>query len=197
MLSYLKGKILEKGLNKVVLETNGIGWEIFVSEQTQKRLPGRGKTVKLFVFLQQKFQEGVFELYGFLTQEEKELFLLLTSVDKIGPRIALNILSSAPVEKIKSAIQLGKTEFLNKVIGVGEKTAARIVFELSKKIRAGKFEAGLFEADLEVEEALLVMGFSQKQAKKAIAALGDKPVGVSARLAAALKILTGKNESGV
>ncbi|MEW5805725.1 MAG: Holliday junction branch migration protein RuvA [Patescibacteria group bacterium] len=194
MFSYLEGKIKEKSHNRAILETSGIGWEVFISEQTFKKLPAKDKKAKLFVFLQQKSQEGVFEVYGFLTQEEKELFLLLTSVDKIGPRIALNILSSAPIDKIKSAIQLGKTEFLNKIIGVGEKTASRIVFELSKKIRSGRIEPGLFDLDLEVEEALLVMGFSLKQAKKAIAELGDKPVKVSERIAVALKILSGKTK---
>ncbi len=193
MISYLKGNLVEKNQGKVVIEdTNGIGWEIFVSEEALRKIGAVGKTVKFFTRLVFKQQEGVFEIFGFLTQEEKEMFLLLTSVDKIGPRTALNVLGSAPIDKIKSAIQHGKTEFLNKVVGIGEKTASRIVFELQKKIKSGKLASSIFDIDVEVEEALVSLGFSEKDVKKAINQLGDLPVKVNDRVTKALKILSGR-----
>ena len=193
MFAYLQGKLIQKNQGKVVIETdNGIGWEIFVSEECLKKIGAPGKQVKLFTRVVFKQQEGVFEIFGFLTQEEKEMFLLLTSVDKIGPRTALNVLGSAPIDKIKSAIQHGKTEFLNKVVGIGEKTAARLVFELQKKIKSGNLASNIFDVDVEVEEALASLGFSEKDVKKAINQLGDLPVKVSDRVAKALKILSGR-----
>ncbi len=193
MFSYLKGKLVEKNQGKVVIEdANGFGWEIWVSEECLRKIGAAGKSVKLFTRMIFKQQEGVFETFGFLTREEKEMFLLLTSVDKIGSRTALNVLGSAPIDKIKSAIQHGKTEFLNKVVGIGEKTASRIVFELQKKIKSGNLAPGVFDADVSVEEALVSLGFSEKDVKKAINQLGDSPAKVSDRVAKALRILSGK-----
>ena len=193
MFSYLKGKLVEKNQGKVVIEdANGFGWEIWVSEECLRKIGAAGKSVKLFTRMIFKQQEGVFETFGFLTREEKEMFLLLTSVDKIGSRTALNVLGSAPIDKIKSAIQHGKTEFLNKVVGIGEKNASRIVFELQKKIKSGNLAPGVFDADVSVEEALVSLGFSEKDVKKAINQLGDSPAKVSDRVAKALRILSGK-----
>ena len=194
MFAYIQGELKEKQDNRVVVETSGIGWEIFVSEECLRKIDTAGKQVKLFTRLVFKQQEGVFETFGFLTQEEKEMFMLLTSVDKIGPRTALNVLGSAPIDKIKSAIQHGKTEFLNKVVGIGEKTASRIVFELEKKIKSGKLASGIFDVDVEVEEALVSLGFSEKDVKKVINQLGDLPVKVSDRVAKALRILSGRKK---
>ncbi len=194
MFAYIQGELKEKQDNRVVVETSGIGWEIFVSEECLRKIGAAGKQVKLFTRLVFKQQEGVFETFGFLTQEEKEMFMLLTSVDKIGPRTALNVLGSAPIDKIKSAIQHGKTEFLNKVVGIGEKTASRIVFELEKKIKSGKLASGIFDVDVEVEEALVSLGFSEKDVKKVINQLGDLPVKVSDRVAKALRILSGRKK---
>jgi Holliday junction DNA helicase RuvA len=192
MFVCLQGKLAEKSFGKVIIEASGFGFEIFVSEECLKKIGAPGKQVKLFTRVVFKQQEGVFEIFGFLTQEEKEMFLLLTSVDKIGPRTALNVMGSAPIDKIKSAIQHGKTEFLNKVVGIGEKTAARLVFELQKKIKSGNLASNIFDVDVEVEEALVSLGFSEKDVKKAINQLGDLPVKVSDRVAKALKILSGR-----
>lgn len=193
MFGYIKGKLTEKNQGKVIIEdANGVGWEVWVSEECLRKIGATGKPVKLFIRTVFKQQEGVFETFGFLTEEEKEMFLLLTSVDKIGSRTALNVLGSAPIDKIKSAIQHGKTEFLNKVVGVGEKTASRIVFELQKKIKSGKLASSIFDIDVEVEEALVSLGFSEKDVKKAINQLGDLPVKVNDRVTKALKILSGR-----
>ncbi len=121
MISFLQGKLIEKSSGKIIIEVGDLGFEAFVSEECLRKIGTVGKQVKLFTRVVFKQQEGVFETFGFLTSEEKEMFLLLTSVDKIGPRTALNVLGSAPIEKIRSAISHGKTEFLNKVVGIGEK----------------------------------------------------------------------------
>ncbi|HCI05468.1 TPA: Holliday junction branch migration protein RuvA [Patescibacteria group bacterium] len=190
MFSFLQGKLVNKSQGKIVIENNGVGWEIIVSDQTLKSVGSPGGQIKIFTRLEFKQQEGVFEIFGFSTVEEKEMFLLLTSVDKIGPRTALNVLSSAPVEKIKSAIRHGKAEFLNKVVGIGEKTASRIVFELEKKIKSGSLSPGIFDTDVEVEEALLTLGFSKKEIKQAIQKLPSHPQKLNERVALALKILS-------
>ncbi len=192
MISFLQGKLIEKSSGKIIIEVGDLGFEAFVSEECLRKIGTVGKQVKLFTRVVFKQQEGVFETFGFLTSEEKEMFLLLTSVDKIGPRTALNVLGSAPIEKIRSAISHGKTEFLNKVVGIGEKTASRIVFELQKKIKSSNLASGVFDVDVEVEEALVSLGFSERDVKKAMSQLGDQPLKVSDRVTKSLKILSGK-----
>ncbi|OGY39809.1 MAG: Holliday junction DNA helicase RuvA [Candidatus Brennerbacteria bacterium RIFOXYC1_FULL_41_11] len=192
MISFLQGKLIEKSLGRVMIEAGGFGFEIFVSEECQRKIGAINKQVKLFTRVVFKQQEGVFEIFGFLTREEKEMFLLLTSVDKVGPKTALNVLGSAPIEKIKSAIEHGKTEFLNKVVGIGEKTTARLIFELQKKIKSGNLSAGIFDADVEVEGVLVSLGYSGKESKRAISQLGNESGKISDRVAKALKILSGR-----
>lgn len=192
MFSYLKGKIIEKQKNKIILETAGIGWEILVSSEALKNLPQAGKEAKILVYQVFKDQENIFELYGFAFEEEKNLFLLLISVDKIGPKTALNILSAGSFDKLISAIQHEKTEFLSKLPGIGAKTASRIIFELSKKIKSGKLSADFLDTDLQVEEALESLGFAQKEIKTALVKLSPKIEGINERVAEALKILSGK-----
>lgn len=193
MISYIQGKLKEKQAGKVIIETdNGFGFEILVSEQAQREIGSIGKTVKVFTHCVFKQQDGVFEIFGFFSQEEKQMFLLLTSVDKIGPRTALNVLGSLPLDKLKSAIQHGKREFLNKVVGIGEKTASRLVFELQKKIKTIGLSGEVFDADVEVEEALVSLGYSEKEIKRVIGQMSDEPAKVSERVAMALRLLSGR-----
>lgn len=192
MINFIIGEVKEKTEKSVVLERGGIGFELLVSQQTLKTLPALKRQAKLFTFLRFKAQEGEVELYGFASKEEKHLFELLINVDKIGPKTALNILSAAPVKKLQLAISSKKIEFLTDIIGLTEKTANRIVIELAKKVSNLSRAADLLDMDVQLEEALLSLGFSKKEVRKAIEQLDvyNRDYGdLGLRLKKALKVL--------
>jgi len=191
MISFIQGKIVEKGMDTVVVQSGGIGWEVLVSKKTSRALSMQKARVKLYTFLRFK-QEGVFELYGFGTQAEKELFELLISVDKIGPKAALNILSAGSPDKIQSAIKLGKVDFLTRVVGLTDRTAERLIVELSRKIKTSAKHSETFDIDIDVQEALLSLGFTKGQIRKAVDKLDPDTTDFQARVKQALKVLTGR-----
>lgn len=182
---------MEKGSDTVVVQSGGIGWELLVSKKTSRALEGKKTNVKLYTFLRFK-QDGIFELYGFSTREEKELFELLISVDKIGPKTALNILSAGSPDKIQSAIKLGKVDFLTRVVGLTDRTAERLIVELSHKIKTSTKYSGTFDIDVDVQEVLLSLGFTKGQIRKAVDKLDPDITDFQARVKQALKVLTGK-----
>ena len=191
MISFIQGKIVEKGMDTVVVQSGGIGWEVLVSKKTSRALSMQKARVKLYTFLRFK-QEGVFELYGFGTQAEKELFELLISVDKIGPKAALNILSAGSPDKIQSAIKLGKVDFLTRVVGLTDRTAERLIVELSRKIKTSAKHSETFDIDIDVQGALLSLGFTKGQIRKAVDKLDPDTTDFQSRVKQALKVLTGR-----
>ncbi len=191
MISFIQGKVVEKGLDRVVVESYGTGWEVLVSKETSRSLSMQKARVKLYTFLRFK-QEGVFEMYGFGTQAEKELFELLISVNKIGPKIALNILGAGSPDKIQSAIKLGKVDFLTRVVGLTDRTAERLIVELSRKIKTSTKYSGTFDIDVDVQEVLLSLGFTKGQIRKAVDKLDPDITDFQVRVKQALKVLTGK-----
>jgi len=178
-------------MDTVVVQSGGIGWEVLVSKKTSRALSMQKARVKLYTFLRFK-QEGVFELYGFGTQAEKELFELLISVDKIGPKTALNILSAGSPDKIQSAIKLGKVDFLTRVVGLTDRTAERLIVELSRKIKTSAKHSETFDIDIDVQEALLSLGFTKGQIRKAVDKLDPDTTDFQSRVKQALKVLTGR-----
>jgi len=191
MISFIQGKIVEKGMDTVVVQSGGIGWEVLVSKKTSRALSMQKARVKLYTFLRFK-QGGVFELYGFGTQAEKELFELLISVDKIGPKTALNILSAGSPDKIQSAIKLGKVDFLTRVVGLTDRTAERLIVELSRKIKTSAKHSETFDIDIDVQGALLSLGFTKGQIRKAVDKLDPDTTDFQSRVKQALKVLTGR-----
>ena len=189
MLDYLIGRIKEKTNRSVVLEVGGMGLKALISEQTAKGLPALGKPTKLFVFLRLKAQEGEFELMGFGSEAERNLFWLLTTIDKIGPKTALNILSAAPLVRLQTAIASKKIEFLTSIVGLTEKTANRLVIELAKKVKDLSHSPDLLDLDVQLEEALVSLGFTKREARSALEKLDAFDGDLNARLKKALKVL--------
>ncbi|MGN1208580.1 MAG: Holliday junction branch migration protein RuvA [Christensenellales bacterium] len=131
MIAYLKGKIIDKTENVVVVETNGIGYEVNISLNTSLSLSNKTEC-ELFTYLQVR-EDGVF-LFGFATKQEKELFLKLITVSGVGPKMAITILGGASLADILTAIVCEDSKFLSKFKGVGKKTAERIVLELKENV---------------------------------------------------------------
>ena len=173
MYSYIKGIVEEIYLDRIVLENNGIGYEINVSSFTAQSVQ-KGKSAKIFTKL--IVREDDMSLCGFASQRELEMFKLLTSVSKIGPKVGLGILSSATPPQLSAYILSEDIAKLSKCPGVGKKTAERIVLELKDKVDKdmAEFEATLFNqapTGLELDEAveaLLALGYSSTEAKEAV-----------------------------
>ncbi len=132
MYSFISGIIEDKLENLVVIEQNGIGYEIFVSTNTLSNLPNVGEYAKIYTYLH--VREDAFQLYGFLSKEEKNLFLKLITVSGVGSKMALVILSSLSVQNLISCIVSGDVKTLSQAKGVGKKTAERIILELKGKL---------------------------------------------------------------
>jgi Holliday junction DNA helicase RuvA len=198
MYHYLTGKIAGKTPTSVILDVNGIGYEVRVSLSTFSNLPNLGETVKLFTHF--VVREDAQLLYGFATEEERETFKLLISISGIGPKLAITLLSGVTLQELKRAIQEKNVPVLTAISGIGQKTAERVIIELKDKIGRSEVPAGkelIHDAgisDQMVEDsvsALVSLGYTKQKAKEAIqktlkAMLGKKP-SVEEIIRAALK----------
>jgi Holliday junction DNA helicase RuvA len=176
MIAHLSGQLFKKSTQSVIIEAGGIGYEVFVPLSTFYALPEIGERVNLHIFTH--VREDALILFGFYTNLEKELFLMLISVSGIGPKLSVNILSGIGPQELLKAMGRGDAVRLQAIPGVGKKTAERIALEL--KDRASRI-IGLEEIPLEpVMEAadrrliddslsaLLNLGYSRKSAGRAI-----------------------------
>jgi Holliday junction DNA helicase RuvA len=162
MLSFIKGKVVVTDENAIVLENNGIGFEINVSSNTFVQTAGKAEAM-LYTYLHVK-EDGI-ALYGFSTDEERKMFLNLITVSGVGPKVALNILSGISPRDLAVSIASQDSSMLQRVKGIGKKTAERIILELKEKV------AG--EAFSRAPEAVPMQG-SAREAFEALSALGLK-----------------------
>ncbi len=176
MISFLHGKLVDALPTQVMIEVNGIGYEVLIPLSSYDKLPHPGQEVKLLTHL--VVREDAHTLYGFMSAAERELFrLLINTVSGIGPKIALNVLSGISVTAFRGAVANGDVKALSQISGVGRKTAERIVVELRDKIGpAGAWEASSAQRGLAPDEqklndavlALLALGFKQLEAHDAV-----------------------------
>ena len=133
MIVSLRGKLIEAGVLRVVIESAGVGYEVNVPVTTAERLPQLGAEV--FLLIHQVFREDGQALYGFAVAEEREFFkLLVEKVSGVGPKMALNILSRLSLPILRDAILRGDVALLSQCPGIGKKTAERLVMELKDKV---------------------------------------------------------------
>ncbi len=176
MITLLTGTVSESGEDTVTINVGGVGFEVQVPASTRANLPRMGEEVTLFTHLYLRPEEV--RLFGFLTHEERQLFEILISVQKVGVRIALDILSTLSLEDFHSAILTGNLKALTQVHGVGRKLAERILFELKEKISLlplpeGKTRSATAEFPLEKRytdavDALIGLGCRPAVAQKAV-----------------------------
>lgn len=155
MYSYIIGKLTEKVENTIVVETNGIGYEIMASQSTIENIGNIGDVVKVYTYL--LVREDEMSLYGFSSVAEKQMFLKLTSISGIGPKMSIGILSNINLSDLALAIVSNDASLLYKVKGVGKKTADRIVLELNEKLdNVEQYQTDKKQANLgEVDDAIL------------------------------------------
>ena len=169
MFYYVDGtvSVLQQGL--VVIDCGGVGYACHASQNTIGKLK-TGEKARLLTWL--NVREGVFELYGFIDEEEKSCFLMLTSVNGVGPKAALSILSVAPPDRLALSIITGDEKMLMQAPGIGKKIAQRIILELKDKLTKEQQEIGMPTAPgivagekskaVEAAAALAVLGYTQQ-----------------------------------
>ncbi|MDQ0150010.1 Holliday junction branch migration protein RuvA [Eubacterium multiforme] len=179
MYEYIKGNYIGIVKDYVVIENNGIGYKIFSSGITMAEMPSIGEEVKLY--LEQIVREDFIGLYGFLSKEELQMFNMLISINGVGAKAALSLLSISRINNLKYAIMTGDEKHLCRAPGIGKKTAGRIILELKDKLKPDELIEGeenvskLIPSDddyaLKISEvlgALLALGYSEKEANMAI-----------------------------
>lgn len=190
MISFLRGKVSLKTEKYAIIETGGIGFRVNLSEKTLSKIPQVGGSLKLFTYL--SIKETGWDLFGFLTFEELELFELLISIPGIGPKTAMNILGVASVQDLEEAIVLGDETILGKVSGIGKKMAQKIVLELKTKVKKiSKSKTGISKVagDIEVIDALVSLGYKVYEARETLHQLPETVRGVENRIKECLKRL--------
>ncbi|MEK7774154.1 MAG: Holliday junction branch migration protein RuvA [Deltaproteobacteria bacterium] len=133
MIAHIRGKLMRKSTETVVIDVNGVGYEVFIPLTTYYQLPEINHDLSLNVHT--NVREDAIQLYGFLTLEEKEAFQLLISVSGVGPKLARNILSGIPVGDLVRAIASSDRVRLNSIPGIGAKSAERLIVELKDKVK--------------------------------------------------------------
>ncbi|MBN7572745.1 MULTISPECIES: Holliday junction branch migration protein RuvA [Clostridium] len=198
MYEYIKGKYI--GINKdyVIVENSGIGYKIFTSGATMSSMPKNGEEIMLY--LEQIVREDFIGLYGFDSKEELEMFKLLLTVSGVGPKAALSLLSISRVNNLKYAIMIGDEKHICRGVGIGKKTAARIILEIKDKLKPDELLDSSVEIHTKDNEnvmalsealsALIALGYSEKEAESVLKKI-DKNDSVENIIKNALKALMG------
>jgi Holliday junction DNA helicase RuvA len=168
MIGYLKGKIISSKPTHILLDVNGVGYTVKISINTFERISGK-ETASLFIHTNVK--EDAITLFGFYSEAEKEMFELLISINGVGPKSALSLLSGISTDDLKQAIMTSNIERIVAVPGIGRKTAERLVLELRNKVRDVK-EEGIAPTKPSVQKeavgALTTLGYNLVSAEKAV-----------------------------
>ncbi|EGT0013293.1 Holliday junction branch migration protein RuvA [Clostridium perfringens] len=199
MYEYIRGQFQGISKDYVVIELNNIGYKIFTSGNTMSNMPKVGDEVLLY--LEQIVREDFIGLYGFTTREELEMFKLLLSINGVGAKAALSLLSISTVNNLKYAIMMGDEKHITRAPGIGKKTAQRIILELKDKLKPdeltseeGQLIKGINDnSDYsfninETLSALMALGYTEKEAQKALEKV-DKTLSIENMIKESLKLL--------
>src|SRR5690349_15616831 len=188
MIGRLVGTLAEKSPPQLLVDANGVGYEVDVPMSTFYNLPGLGERVTLLTHF--VVREDAQQLFGFLTPEERNTFRQLVKISGVGPRTALSILSGLSVGELAQAVSAPQAGRLVKVPGIGKKTAERLLLELKGKLGPdlGAPVQVASDAQADIVQALVALGYSEKEAAAALKAL-PPDIGVSEGIKAALKAL--------
>jgi Holliday junction DNA helicase RuvA len=198
MIASVTGEVLVRRPDYVVLDASGVGYRLAVSAETLREVPATGKKATLHSHL--VVRDDALNLYGFASEEEHDLFLLLISVSGVGPKVAIAALSGGPVRELLSAIAGGDAKRFQAVPGIGKRTAERIMVELREKV-AGELsgdgieirKGGGVSPRSEAREGLLNLGYTPAEAEKLL----DRADGESAEelIQSALRTSAGATEA--
>ncbi|MCR4416242.1 MAG: Holliday junction branch migration protein RuvA [Ignavibacteria bacterium] len=171
MFNYLSGKLIKKNPTNVILDVNGVGYQINISLNTFEKLPEVESDIRIFTVLIPR--EDSIQLYGFFDEDEKQMFEQLLSISGIGPKVAQSILSGISPDELRNHIIQGNTLALTNIPGVGKKTAERMIVELRDKLTKISPPERIISKDAEeiriqAYQALITLGYQKQHAEKAI-----------------------------
>lgn len=168
MIAFLKGNIIQKTSNKVILDVGGVGYCAFIPLSTYLKLGETNSQEELYIYMH--VTDNTLALYGFHSQDEKELFLKLIGISGIGPKSALNVLSGIETGDLKEAIQNSDVARISLIPGIGKKTAIRIALELQEKLEKKEeiLAAPGYKEREDLISALVNLGFKRKEVEKIV-----------------------------
>lgn len=178
MISYVRGEVAAFEAEKVIIDVNGIGYGIYMSQQAMGRLPMVGREVKLYTYFSVK--EDSMQLYGFLSKDELDVFRLIIGVNGIGPKGGLGILSALTPNDLRFAVMSKDAKAISAAPGIGKKTAEKLILELKDKLRiedalepnterAGAYDSSETQsAQMDAVQALVALGYGNTEALKAV-----------------------------
>lgn len=189
MYAYIKGVITDLSEDNLVLECNNIGYNIRIPLSVAQRLPGIGATVKIYTYT--SVREDAFNLFGFLSKDDLEIYKKLITVNGIGPKGALSILSAMSADDLRFAILSGDAKAISKAPGIGNKSAERIILDLRDKIQ---ISGGSSDSDVALTSGSVLNSDARNEALEAMTSLGYSP---SEALKAVKQVnITGDMDSG-
>ncbi len=176
MIHFLEGVLVDKDPTRVVLNVAGVGYEVFIPLSSYDGLPAPGATCRILTY--HHVREDCQSLYGFLSAEERRMFMMLLDVSGIGPKLAVTVLSGLSLRELVAAIAKRDVKRLSSISGIGRKTAERIVVELADKITAGEAMQAVAggeaaPADVRLRDAILALialDYKQAEAQKMVQA---------------------------
>lgn len=196
MIASLKGIITSKRPDGIIVEVGGIGYHVSVPLCSLENIPENGGEIFLHTYTH--VREDALQLYGFLSDEERKIFVSLLGINGIGPKLGLAILSGMPVKKFMEAVMNEDISLMVTIPGLGKKTASRLILELREKLP--KISAHLEEgsAGSEAASALINLGYKKSFSEKAVeAAVKDGAGSIENIIKEALKYLTGTNKTAI
>ena len=200
MYAFIEGKVCEKNAGELILLAGGVGYQINCSMNTLAAAPARGETMRCYTYL--SVREDAMELFGFASREEKRMFLSLTGVSGVGPKMALALLGSMPLKELNLAILLGDVTALSRAPGIGKKTAQRIALELKDKVSqedvsavsvggAAPVQSMAADCVTEALEALQALGYTPAEARNAVQSVRDQSDKTDELIKLALRSMAG------
>lgn len=195
MISFVKGELAEIQGSSIVVDSNGLGIEIFVPASVMRELPGIGEEVKIYTYF--RVSEDSMSLYGFNSRQDLAMFEQLIGVSGIGPKGALSILSAMSPDELRLAIMAGDDKMISQAPGIGAKTAQRVIVDLKDKIKPGDVTdtatqgvAAAINSDAaEVIEALVGLGYGRTEATRVVRGLNTKDLSAEEMLKEALRTM--------
>ena len=172
MIALLTGQLKRKAVDNLIIDVSGVGYQVQTPLSTYYKLPDIGEEVTLYIHTH--VREDTLALFGFFGEEEKDMFLLLTGVTGVGPRLALAVLSSLSVTEVASAVQSSDDEKLCAITGIGKKTAARLILELKDKMKrltvgvASSRHVATTDQKEDAISALVNLGYKKQLAEEAL-----------------------------
>lgn len=200
MYAFIEGKVCEKNAGELILLAGGVGYQINCSMNTLADAPALGETMRCYTYL--SVREDAMELFGFASREEKRMFLSLTGVSGVGPKMALALLGSMPLKELNLAILLGDVTALSRAPGIGKKTAQRIALELKDKVSqedvsavsvggAAPVQSMAADCVTEALEALQALGYTPAEARNAVQSVRDQSDKTDELIKLALRSMAG------